>query len=125
MYQGNLIEEGDVEDIFYSPKENYTKALLAAVPQLGEMAGTSEPRPMNIPGHQPVKAPSSNRPSSFCCRPARVAERSRGSVAPQSQPLQSVHSVKTDPQPPVSDVDSVEDMRSRKKFTTESKMPKL
>ena len=60
MYQGNLIEEGDVEDIFYSPKENYTKALLAAVPQLGEMAGTSEPRPMNIPGHQPVKAPSSN-----------------------------------------------------------------
>ncbi len=60
MYQGNLIEEGDVEDIFYSPKENYTKALLAAVPQLGEMAGTSEPRPMNIPGHQPVKATSSN-----------------------------------------------------------------
>ena len=60
MYQGNLIEEGDVEDIFYLPKENYTKALLAAVPQLGEMAGTSEPRPMNIPGHQPVKAPSSN-----------------------------------------------------------------
>lgn len=50
MYQGNLIEEGSVDDIFSSPKEDYTKALLAAVPQLGQMAGTSLPSPLNIPG---------------------------------------------------------------------------
>ena len=50
MYQGNLIEEGSVDDIFTSPKEDYTKALLAAVPQLGQMAGTSLPSPLNIPG---------------------------------------------------------------------------
>ncbi len=50
MYHGNLIEEGSVDDIFSSPKEDYTKALLAAVPQLGQMAGTSLPSPLNIPG---------------------------------------------------------------------------
>ena len=50
MYQGNLIEEGSVDEIFSSPKEDYTKALLAAVPQLGQMAGTSLPSPLNIPG---------------------------------------------------------------------------
>ncbi|MGB0635226.1 MAG: ABC transporter ATP-binding protein [Paracoccaceae bacterium] len=50
MYRGNLIEQGPVEDIFSFPKEKYTQALLAAVPQLGEMAGTSKPRPLAIPG---------------------------------------------------------------------------
>jgi len=50
MYQGNLIEEGTVDNIFSSPKEDYTKALLAAVPQLGQMAGTTLPSPLNIPG---------------------------------------------------------------------------
>ena len=52
MYRGNLIEEGPVEDIFSEPQEDYTKALLSAVPQLGEMAGTSEPKPLNIPGQE-------------------------------------------------------------------------
>ena len=52
MYRGNLIEEGPVEDIFSKPREDYTKALLAAVPQLGEMAGTSEPKPLSIPGQE-------------------------------------------------------------------------
>ena len=52
MYRGDMIEEAPVEKIFSEPKEDYTKALLAAVPQLGEMAGTSEPRPLDIPGYE-------------------------------------------------------------------------
>ena len=55
MYRGDMIEEGPVEKIFSEPKEDYTKALLAAVPQLGEMAGTSEPRPLDIPGHETLQ----------------------------------------------------------------------
>ena len=55
MYRGDMIEEAPVEKIFSEPKEDYTKALLAAVPQLGEMAGTSEPRPLDIPGYETLQ----------------------------------------------------------------------
>ncbi len=50
MYRGNKVEEGNVQDIFDSPQHDYTRALLAAVPRLGEMRGTSEPRPMKLMG---------------------------------------------------------------------------
>ncbi|MEP3297558.1 MAG: ABC transporter ATP-binding protein [Pseudoruegeria sp.] len=50
MFRGNMIEEGTVEEIFENPQENYTKALLAAVPRLGEMRGKSTPEPMRIMG---------------------------------------------------------------------------
>ena len=43
MNQSKLVEQGSVYDIFEKPKEPYTQALLAAVPQLGSMAGKSEP----------------------------------------------------------------------------------
>ncbi len=50
MYQGNLVEEGPVEQIFENPQQDYTRALLAAVPKLGEMRGKSAPEPMAIMG---------------------------------------------------------------------------
>ena len=50
MYQGKLVEEGPVEEIFANPKAGYTRALLAAVPRLGEMRGRPAPEPMRIPG---------------------------------------------------------------------------
>ncbi|MCR4673184.1 MAG: ABC transporter ATP-binding protein [Lachnospiraceae bacterium] len=34
MYAGNIIEQGDVNDIFYSPQHPYTKGLLASMPRL-------------------------------------------------------------------------------------------
>ncbi len=34
MYQGNIVEEGSVTQIFKNPKDNYTKALLASRPSL-------------------------------------------------------------------------------------------
>lgn len=35
MYQGKVVEEADAETLFTSPKDDYTKALLAAVPYVG------------------------------------------------------------------------------------------
>ena len=44
MYRGEAVETGSVEEIFRAPKHPYTQALLAAVPRLGAMRGTSLPR---------------------------------------------------------------------------------
>ncbi|SEO43530.1 peptide/nickel transport system ATP-binding protein [Salinihabitans flavidus] len=50
MFRGKKVEEGTVDEIFNSPKHDYTKALLAAVPRLGEMQGKSLPEPMKLLG---------------------------------------------------------------------------
>ncbi|XDA96818.1 ABC transporter ATP-binding protein [Sulfitobacter sp. LCG007] len=50
MFRGNKVEEGPVEQIFESPQHPYTKALLAAVPKLGEMTGKAAPEPMRLLG---------------------------------------------------------------------------
>ncbi|MEM8655388.1 MAG: ABC transporter ATP-binding protein [Pseudomonadota bacterium] len=50
MFRGNKVEEGPVEQIFESPQHPYTKALLAAVPKLGEMRGKAAPEPMKLLG---------------------------------------------------------------------------
>lgn len=52
MFRGNMIEEGSVFEIFENPQHDYTKALLAAVPKLGEMKGKSAPEPMRIMGQE-------------------------------------------------------------------------
>ena len=48
MYRGNKVEEGPVAQIFEAPQHEYTKALLAAVPKLGEMLGKAAPEPLRI-----------------------------------------------------------------------------
>jgi peptide/nickel transport system ATP-binding protein len=50
MFRGNKVEEGTVEEIFENPQHPYTKALLAAVPKLGEMTGKAYPEPMKLMG---------------------------------------------------------------------------
>ena len=60
MYRGKKVEEGPVEQIFTNPQHDYTKALLSAVPRLGEMSGTDLPEPMKllgVEGHEtaPIK----------------------------------------------------------------------
>jgi peptide/nickel transport system ATP-binding protein/glutathione transport system ATP-binding protein len=50
MFRGNKVEEGTVEEIFEAPQHEYTRALLAAVPKLGEMRGKAWPEPMKLLG---------------------------------------------------------------------------
>ncbi|WP_457646098.1 ABC transporter ATP-binding protein [Profundibacter sp.] len=52
MFRGNMVEEGTVTEIFENPQEDYTKALLSAVPKLGEMRGKSAPERMRILGEE-------------------------------------------------------------------------
>ncbi|MGV8833792.1 MAG: ABC transporter ATP-binding protein [Devosia sp.] len=44
MKDGQQIEAGPVREIFARPSAAYTRALLAAVPRLGEMTGTTAPK---------------------------------------------------------------------------------
>ncbi len=52
MFRGNMVEEGSVTEIFENPQKDYTKALLSAVPKLGEMRGKSAPERMRILGEE-------------------------------------------------------------------------
>ncbi len=44
MWKGRKVEEGRAADLFAAPRQPYTRALLAAVPRLGAMAGQDHPR---------------------------------------------------------------------------------
>ncbi|NGN41616.1 ABC transporter ATP-binding protein [Mesorhizobium sp. CGMCC 1.15528] len=44
MYRGEAVETGTTQEIFQHAKHPYTRALLSAVPKLGSMAGTVQPK---------------------------------------------------------------------------------
>jgi oligopeptide transport system ATP-binding protein len=50
MYAGELVETGNVEDIFYRPQHPYTRGLLASVPRLDRV---SDDELQAIPGNPP------------------------------------------------------------------------
>ncbi|TDN91071.1 ABC transporter ATP-binding protein [Microbacterium sp. BK668] len=53
MYRGDIVEQASVRDIFAAPREDYTKALLGAVPRVGR--GKSATQDPAIPA--PTQAP--------------------------------------------------------------------
>jgi len=50
MRRGDKVEEGECRVLFAQPREPYTQALLAAVPQLGAMTGQELPARFALPG---------------------------------------------------------------------------
>ena len=49
MRKGVMVESGPVRQMFSTPQADYTRALLAAVPRLGEMIGTTAPKRASAP----------------------------------------------------------------------------
>ncbi len=43
MYNGEIVEQGPVEQIFHDPQHDYTKKLIGAVPRIGSMSGKAAP----------------------------------------------------------------------------------
>jgi len=48
MHRGRVVESGATARVFAEPARPYTRSLLAAVPQLGSMAGEVRPRPFAL-----------------------------------------------------------------------------
>jgi glutathione transport system ATP-binding protein len=52
MYRGAVVESADTATLFRAPQQDYTRALLAAVPRLGAMHGQPLPRKFPLPGEE-------------------------------------------------------------------------
>ena len=50
MYQGDVMETGTTADIFSAPAADYTRTLIATVPQLGAMRGIAGPQKFALKG---------------------------------------------------------------------------
>ncbi|GAA2063501.1 MULTISPECIES: dipeptide ABC transporter ATP-binding protein [Leifsonia] len=56
MYQGKLVEQADVRTLFSSPQAEYTRALLAAVPKIGQGLVATQDRAI-ARAERPIEAP--------------------------------------------------------------------
>ncbi len=56
MYNGEKVEEGNVNEIFNNPKKDYTRKLISSVPKLGAMMGKKYPEPLKLNSIDKAKA---------------------------------------------------------------------
>ncbi|WON78107.1 dipeptide ABC transporter ATP-binding protein [Serratia sp. UGAL515B_01] len=63
MHQGKKVEQGSVRSLFAAPQQAYTKALLAAVPQLGAMAEKDFPAKFPLSGGNDQEYPQDTIPA--------------------------------------------------------------
>ncbi|TDS87164.1 glutathione transport system ATP-binding protein [Rahnella sp. BIGb0236] len=63
MYQGKVVEQGSVTEIFANAQHPYTRALLAAVPKLGDMQGLKWPRRFPLLAAKTAQSVSSEKQS--------------------------------------------------------------
>ena len=80
MYQGKVIEQGTVEEVFAPPYHPYTEALLAAIP-------IADPRVTRRRVRPSVEAPSASSPPAGCRFSSRCAYRIRGTCEVQEPPV--------------------------------------
>ena len=52
MQGGRMMEAGSARDVILHPSDEYTRALMAAVPKMGAMIGRDAPRPFLLPGEE-------------------------------------------------------------------------
>ncbi len=88
MYAGNIVEEGNVYQIFYEPRHPYTKGLLDSLPRRGKR----EKRLKSIPGMVPDLA---NRPSGCPFHPrCQLAQKICRETAPEIKDYGDGHRVR-------------------------------
>lgn len=69
MFRGEVVETGSVEEIFHRPQHPYTKALLAAVPKLGDMTDSYWPKPFELVGQPKLVGEQEHRTANYDGKP--------------------------------------------------------
>ncbi|MGB4135874.1 MAG: ABC transporter ATP-binding protein [Microbacterium sp.] len=72
MYQGDIVEEAPVAELFASPREEYTRKLLAAVPHVGQGKSALVAAPVADAGGAPHSAPPAPEGSLIVARAAQI-----------------------------------------------------
>lgn len=74
MLRGEGVETGQSEKIFSQPQHSYTRALLAAVPQLGSMRGTNAPMPFPLVQVDSLKPTDSTRSQESVAKEKKITK---------------------------------------------------